>query len=103
MNVEVTNLFSVAMALRKKAGRENANNEDPVVQTRVKANWKKLLKASQTKGDPWANFRLDELPIENAVRYHYNALRKRWREEKVVVKIEKEAFGKGAMRECFRM
>ena len=103
MNIEVTNLFSVAMALRKKAARENAGDEDLEVQTRAKANWKKLLKASQTRGDPWANFCLDELPVENAVRYRYNALRKSWREEKVVVKIEKETFGKGAMRECFRM
>ena len=104
MDVEVTNLFSVAMALRKKAVRGDASGDmNTEVHAKAKANWKKLLKASQTRADPWDDFRLDALPVENAVRYRYNAMRKSWREERAVVKLEMESFGRGAMRECFRM
>ena len=104
MDVEVTNLFSVAMALRKKSVRGNANDDlNNEVHAKAKANWKKLLKASQTRADPWDDFQLDTLPVENAVRYRYNAMRKSWREERAVVKLEMESFGRGAMRECFRM
>jgi len=104
MDVEVTNLFSVAMALRKKAVRGDASGDmNTEVHAKAKANWKKLLKASQTRADPWDDFRLDALPVENAVRYRYNAMRKSWREERVVVKLERDSFGRGAMRECFRI
>ena len=98
MDIEVTNLFSVAMALRKKSVKGDAP-----VHAKAKANWKKLLRASQTRADPWDDFQLDALPVENVVRYRYNALRKTWREDRNVAKVEKESFGRGAMRECFRM
>ena len=98
MDIEVTNLFSVAMALRKKSVKGDAP-----VHAKAKANWKKLLRASQTRTDPWEDFQLDVLPVENVVRYRYNALRKTWREDRNVAKVEKESFGRGAMRECFRM
>ena len=104
MDVEVTNLFSVAMALRKKTLRGDTRDHVNIkIHSKAKANWKKLLRASQTRTDPWDDFRLDALPLENAVRYRYNAMKKTWREERAVVKLEKESFGKGAMRECFRM
>ena len=88
------------MALRKK----NANkplNED--AHQRAKANWKKALRLIQTREDPWAKYRWDELPVEKAIRHRYNALTKKWKQDEVVVKMAKKPFGKGAMRECFRM
>ena len=71
--------------------------------SRAKKNWRKAFTLIQDRGDPWAKFHLDELPVENAIRHRYNALKKTWQKEKVVVKIENEPFGHGAMRECFRM
>ena len=104
MDIEVTNLFSVAMALRKKSVKGDASDDmGGKVHAKAKANWKKLLRASQTRTDPWDDFHLDALPVENVVRYRYNAMRKTWREDRNVVKLEKEVFGRGAMRECFRM
>ena len=100
MDVPSSGLFSVAMNLNKK---KKQTALQAAAKARAKANWKRLLKASQKKSDPWAKFHLDELEVENAVRYRYSALKKTWKEEKVVVKMEKMPFGKGAMRECFRM
>ena len=58
---------------------------------------------TRDRGDPWEKFKLDELPVEKALRHRYSALLKKWNTEEVVVKMEKESFAKGAMRECFRM
>ena len=97
------NIFSVAMALkRKKVGKPA-----PLTlraETRGGRNWMKALTlAVGPRKDPWANFELNELPVENAKRHKYNAVTKQWIQEDVVVKIDREAFDKGAMRECFRM
>jgi elongation factor 2 kinase len=58
---------------------------------------------ARAKGDPWEQFHLDTYPVENAKRYRYNALKKQWVEDLVVVKMEPAAFNRGAMRECYRM
>lgn len=54
-------------------------------------------------GDPWEKFHLDEYRTESAKRHRFHALKKRWVVDEVLVKMEKQPFGRGAMRECFRM
>ncbi|TGZ38221.1 hypothetical protein CRM22_011286 [Opisthorchis felineus] len=54
-------------------------------------------------GDPWAKFHLDQLPVELAKRYRYSPLQSQWVEDVVRVRIEEKSFGRGAMRECFRV
>ena len=70
---------------------------------RAKHNWRCALKGMAEREDPWADIVWDSIPVETAYRHMYNPLTKRWTKEEVVVKMETESFGKGAMRECFRM
>ena len=59
--------------------------------------------ANFSRVDPWANFDLNGLVPEKATRHRYNAMTKTWTLDEVLVKIDRTAFDKGAMRECFRM
>ncbi|CAH8682437.1 unnamed protein product [Schistosoma rodhaini] len=70
--------------------------------SRAKALWKTALSLISSRGDPWEKFHLQELPEETAKRYRYNAIRGKWIEDIVHVKIENSPFNRGAMRECFR-
>ena len=72
-------------------------------QNRATKNWLKALHLTSKHADPWEKFHFDDMPAEKAVRHKYNALSKTWTTEEVVVKIDKESFAAGAMRECFRM
>ena len=56
---------------------------------KINSIWLKALKKIKTIKDPWENFHLEELPEEECTRYRYNALKKAWRSDKVVVKMEK--------------
>ena len=103
MIAEVNPIFSVAMQLKRRMSGPNITPLPKVAQTRAKKNWKIALKGLTEREDPWAQFHWEEIPTEKAVRYRYNPLTRKWREEEVVVKMEDEPFGKGAMRECFRM
>lgn len=95
-------LFSVAMSLRRqKTGKPMPLNMRP--QNRATKNWLKALHLTSKHADPWEKFHFDDMPAEKAVRHKYNALSKTWTTEEVVVKIDKESFAAGAMRECFRM
>ena len=53
--------------------------------------------------DPWKVFDIGQFKAEKAKRYRYKALQKKWVEDEVTIKMEKESFNHGAMRECFRM
>lgn len=95
-------LFSVAMSLRRKEkGKPMPLALRP--QNRATKNWLKALHLTRERGDPWEKFHLDELPAEKAVRHRYNALLKKWTTEDVMVKMDRESFAAGAMRECFRL
>ena len=90
------------MQLKRKTSVPS-NYQPPAATTRAKKNWRAAFALIKDRGDPWDKFKLDELPVENAVRHRYNALKKTWSKEKVVVKMEDRPFGNGAMRECYRM
>ncbi|XP_077979955.1 eukaryotic elongation factor 2 kinase-like isoform X2 [Glandiceps talaboti] len=53
--------------------------------------------------DPWAEYHIDSLDTEVAMRHRYNAVSKQWVIDTVRVKIEPESFAAGAMRQCYRM
>ena len=70
-----------------------------MLQKRLKAAFAKI----KERGDPWKEFHIDELPGQLATRYRYNAKKKLWVEDQIIVKMEPEAFAHGAMRGCHRM
>eukprot|EP00095_Tigriopus_kingsejongensis_P008623 maker-scaffold503_size153465-snap-gene-0.13 protein:Tk08623 transcript:maker-scaffold503_size153465-snap-gene-0.13-mRNA-1 annotation:"hypothetical protein CAPTEDRAFT_175610" len=102
LNMPVSKIFSVAMALKRKGAGDHLVEPNPAL-ARAKVNWKKALKLIQARGDPWKKFRLGQLPTENAIRHRYNALTKKWKTETCMVKMDQKPFNHGAMRECFRL
>ncbi|XP_048408179.2 eukaryotic elongation factor 2 kinase isoform X2 [Stegostoma tigrinum] len=68
----------------------------------VKAAWKHAFEKAKHIPDPWAEFHLEEIETESATRYRYNAISGKWVEDKVFMKMAKQPFGRGAMRECYR-
>ena len=70
---------------------------------RARSHWKSALLKLSDRKDPWAKFHLDQLPTENAVRHRYNALTKKWKQDKCIVKMDPVSFNRGAMRQCYRL
>ncbi|CAM6055359.1 unnamed protein product [Sphagnum tenellum] len=97
----VNAIFLAAMQLRRQLSGNCAQSAEAT--RRARKNWRFALRGMCERGDPWAEVHWDEIEVENAIRYRYNPLTKKWHEEMVVVKMDEETFGKGAMRECFRM
>ncbi|XP_039216485.1 eukaryotic elongation factor 2 kinase isoform X3 [Crotalus tigris] len=64
--------------------------------------WKHAIEKAKHMPDPWAEFHLENIKMENATRYRYNAVTGEWIEDEVLIKMAAQPFGRGAMRECFR-
>ncbi|XP_063171289.1 eukaryotic elongation factor 2 kinase isoform X3 [Candoia aspera] len=64
--------------------------------------WKHAIEKAKHMPDPWAEFHLEDIKMENATRYRYNAVTGEWVEDEVLIKMAVQPFGRGAMRECFR-
>ena len=103
MNVAVNPLFKMTMNLKKRLSSGSLPTQTSEAHSRARKNWKSALVNLNEREDPWAVFHWDELKVENAIRHKYNALTKKWKKEAVIVKMEEDSFGKGAMRECYRM
>ncbi|XP_022095508.1 eukaryotic elongation factor 2 kinase-like isoform X2 [Acanthaster planci] len=69
----------------------------------LKKKWKHAILKAQSAQDPWMQFHLEDYPTETAVRHRYSAGTNKWVIDNVKVKVGKEAFARGAMRECFRL
>jgi len=52
--------------------------------------WKRALRQVHTMSDPWAEFNMESLPTERALRYRYSSLKKKWVTDEVTVKMENE-------------
>jgi elongation factor 2 kinase len=65
--------------------------------------WRRAVRRIRTLTDPWEKFAIEMLPTERAKRHRYNALKKRWVVDEVLVKMEREPFNHGAMRACYRL
>jgi elongation factor 2 kinase len=88
--------------------REEVKQESPTSPVRsmspkVRGNWMRLLRKARSLDDPWAKFHINDLPVERVIRHRYNALKKKWVEDEVSVKMETQAFNHGAMRTCYRL
>uniref|UniRef100_A0A2D4LRH6 Eukaryotic elongation factor 2 kinase n=2 Tax=Micrurus spixii TaxID=129469 RepID=A0A2D4LRH6_9SAUR len=68
----------------------------------VREAWKHAIEKAKHMPDPWAEFHLEDIKMENATRYRYNAVTGEWIEDEVLIKMAAQPFGRGAMRECFR-
>jgi hypothetical protein len=68
-----------------------------------KDRWKNAAAKIKLIKDPWDKFEIDKYPVENVVRHRYNPLKKSWKSDDCVVRMESKQFANGAMRSCFRM
>jgi len=69
----------------------------------AKKSWIKAMKLIKDRGDPWEKFHLEDMKSEKGRRHRYNPITQAWVVDDCVVKMDKEPFANGAMRECFRM
>lgn len=65
--------------------------------------WMRALRKAKKAEDPWAEFHIDEYETEVCIRHRYNALKKVWIRDNVLVKMEPKPFTRGAMRQCYRL
>lgn len=110
---EESRIFSVAMGLKRKSITRIAPRSPrkkavelvrPLSPSEVRVlRWKRAAWQALHLEDPWAQFHLEKLKPERVVRYRYNALTKSLLKDEALVKMDTEPFGRGAMRECFRL
>lgn len=95
---KISNIFSLSMGLKRQSRNKIKKTVTPSL-----LHWKLAAKKALNIDDPWAEFHLNELETETANRYRYNTLKQEWLEDIIKVKIAKEPFGHGAMRQCYRL
>ncbi|XP_072916232.1 eukaryotic elongation factor 2 kinase isoform X2 [Hemitrygon akajei] len=83
-------------------GKLCETSSSPVRSFNFKEAWKHAFEKAKHMPDPWAEFHLEEIETETATRYRYNAISGKWVEDEVLMKMAKQPFGRGAMRECYR-
>ncbi|EOD18219.1 hypothetical protein EMIHUDRAFT_95998 [Emiliania huxleyi CCMP1516] len=73
----------------------------------AKERWRTLLQPALRMAlpadDPWHSMDVHSLATELAKRWDYNSSTRKWELSEVMVKLEREPFAEGAMRECYRM
>lgn len=62
-----------------------------------------ISKAALRCRDPWEPYKIQQYEEEECIRHRYSSFRQQWSTDRVLVKMQTESFGRGAMRECFRM
>ncbi|XP_063790524.1 eukaryotic elongation factor 2 kinase isoform X6 [Pseudophryne corroboree] len=65
--------------------------------------WKHAIQKAKQMPDPWAEFHLEDIEAEHAIRHRYNVVSGQWVQDDVLIKMASQPFGRGAMRECYRM
>lgn len=93
--------FSVAMGISSKRKREPSVSS--LTHKHAVQLWRHALMKARIHTDPWEKFHLEDSMTETAHRHRYNALKKEWMVDEVSVKMQKEPFAHGAMRECYRI
>ena len=71
--------------------------------SRTQELFRKAIAQAQLQGDPWGKHELHKIPAERARRHRFDAGRRAWLCDETLVKVERTAFDRGAMRRCFRM
>lgn len=69
----------------------------------VKMRWQRAANKIKLMQDPWYEFHIEDYPVEKTIRHHYNPVRKEWRKDECLVRMETKDFDHGAMRACFRL
>lgn len=57
---------------------------------RAQSHWLNAIRKARSLDDPWAEFHLEDLPVERCTRHRYNALKKTWITDEVNIKMEKK-------------
>ncbi|ESO01491.1 hypothetical protein HELRODRAFT_149307, partial [Helobdella robusta] len=65
--------------------------------------WHMAVEKLHKLKDPWKKFKLYNYPAEHAIRHRYNAKKREWVKDDVIIKMENEPFNSGAMRTCYRL
>ncbi|CAL8094189.1 unnamed protein product [Calicophoron daubneyi] len=89
--------------MKKLRSEDDASCRKSYNRARIIALWHSAYRMVLHYEDPWKKFQLQRLPVEFAKRYRYSPLTSKWVEDVVRVKMEPTSFGRGAMRECFRV
>ncbi|XP_075035802.1 eukaryotic elongation factor 2 kinase isoform X2 [Mixophyes fleayi] len=82
---------------------EYGTSSSPRTSFSFKEAWKHAIQKAKQMPDPWAEFHLEDIEAEHAIRHRYNVVSGQWVQDDVVIKMASQPFGRGAMRECFRM
>jgi hypothetical protein len=61
----------------------------------IRDRWRSAYKKTKLLYDPWFEFHFDEYKAENVVRHRYDAVKKKWKQDKCVVKMESKSFANG--------
>lgn len=76
---------------------------DIEIKKAIRERWQKAIMKVKLIKDPWYEFKIENYPVEHVVRHRYNPVRKEWKKDECVVKMETKQFAEGAMRACFRL
>ena len=89
----------MALEALKKSRKQKLSTKIPP----AKKKWLKAVKLVKDRGDPWQRFNLGKIKSEKGRRHRYNPVSQKWVVDECVLKLDKEPFAHGAMRECYRM
>jgi len=89
--------FSAAVSVLAKRKKKSVK-----VLTPGKRRWLRAVKLIKDRGDPWEKFNLDKIKTQRGRRHRYNPLTQAWVVDDCVLKLDRDPFAHGAMRECFR-
>ncbi|XP_041435179.1 eukaryotic elongation factor 2 kinase-like isoform X1 [Xenopus laevis] len=97
--------YGTSSSPRNSFNFKNGQSKDSVhgcLAERGREAWKHAIQKAKQMPDPWAEFHLEEIETEHATRHRYNAVSGQWVQDDVLIKMASQAFGRGAMRECYR-
>lgn len=93
--------FSTVMGSGSK--RKRTTSSPSLTHQKHAQHWRQALLKARSHTDPWEKFHLEGHPTEKALRHRYNALKKEWVIDEVLVKMQTQSFAHGAMRKCYRI
>lgn len=105
--VGMANFKSKSKLSKSNLGSKSATKLSDLVpnerQALARQRWKTAALKLKLVKDPWYEFRIDSYPVETVIRHRYNPIKKEWKKDECLVKMENKQFANGAMRACFRL
>lgn len=104
-------IFSIAMDIPRKRKKDEvialpaigSISRKGSPQSPCVARWRDAAKKVLCMEDPFGKFHLEKYETERVLRHRYSPLKCDWVKDEILVRMATEAFGRGAMRECFRL